>query len=118
MSVMIAGLLVAIFASPAPGKKQPDDTPIVLTQQTAQSQLFSANDLHQLWSHDATLRAIDLRLAGIDDKLKGIQGTLDNDVLPTIHVFNFLKWLFALIVAAIVGAAVNNRYKPSRTATS
>jgi hypothetical protein len=78
---------------------------------STQYQVVSAEDIKQLATQGAAIDAINFRLGSIDDNLKGIRTKLDNDVMPTIHVMDFFKWFFALIVAAIVGAAVNNYAK-------
>ena len=85
--------------------------PITLTEHKPETEVFSQAYLVQLGNHDATLRAIEGRLKAMDDKLTVIQTTLDRDVLPTIHVFDFLKWLIALIIAAAVGGGVSGWFR-------
>ncbi len=74
-------------------------------------QVVSSDDIGRLYAQGATIEAINFRLNSIDDNLKGIRTQLDNDVMPTIHVMDFFKWFFALVVAAIIGAAANNLFK-------
>ena len=74
-----------------------------------QNQVVSADDIKQLAANGATLEAINGRLTAIDDKLNKIQTTLDKDVLPTIYVMDFFKWLFGALVVAIITVSVNNR---------
>jgi hypothetical protein len=77
--------------------------------------VFSQEDLTQLAGQKATLDQIGIRLGSIDENVKDVKKTLDNDVMPTIHVFNFLKWVFALIVAAVIGVLVNERMRRPAT---
>jgi hypothetical protein len=113
ISFLLLCSLTYVTLSANDRKPQP---PLTITEHTPETEVFSQGYLVQLGNHDATLRAIDGRLKGMDDKLTGIQTTLDKDVLPTIHVFDFLKWLIALIIAAGVGALVSGWFK-NRTVT-
>lgn len=81
---------------------------IDITTPRAKTRIFPANYVEEIGKHDATLVAINMRLGGIDDKLTSIQGKLDNDVMPTIYVMNFFKWILGLMLGAIVVAWVNN----------
>lgn len=106
-------LLLLCFAASAFSRQRGPEPPLNITDNSSSS-IFSHNYLLELGNHDATLHAIDVRLKGMDEKLGGIQTTLDKDVLPTIHVFDFIKWLFALGVAAAVGAWVNSIMKSKK----
>jgi hypothetical protein len=74
-------------------------------------QVVSSDDIKRLYAQGATIEAINLRLGTIDDNLKGIRTQLDNDVMPTIHVMDFFKWLFGAIIVTIIGIEVNNRWR-------
>jgi hypothetical protein len=76
-----------------------------------QYSVFSTQDLKQIERQGATLEAINSRLSAIDENLKSIRGTLDKDVLPTIHVMDFFKWLFAGIAMTVIGVVANHWYK-------
>jgi hypothetical protein len=76
--------------------------------------VFSVDDLKQLASQGATLEGMQLRLNAIDEKLKDIRTILDKEVLPTIYVMDFFKWLFGAIIVAIIGVEVNARKRTRR----
>jgi hypothetical protein len=80
-----------------------------------QNEVVSAEDIKQIAKQGATLDAINLRLNAIDDNVKGIRTSLDNDVMPTIHVMDFFKWLLGSIIVAIIGIAFNDWWKNRRT---
>jgi hypothetical protein len=87
---------------------------------SGQIQVVSEDDIKTLAAHGVSLDAIKEHLDKIDKDLDKIHTTLDKDVLPTIYVMDFFKWLFgALIIAiigAIVGVIVNNRFTQRHTA--
>jgi len=92
-------------------EKKGEEEPVNITQPNPQAQVFPAEYLQELGNHDATLRAIDSRLGGIDTKLTYIQKKMGDDIMPTIYVMKFLQWLFALIAATLIGVVVNNLLK-------
>ena len=111
LRILLSCFIFAGLAVHAHGREHAEDRkPLVLSQPNFNAQLFSSDDLKELAGHDATLRAIELRLSGIDGKLTDIQSTLDKDVLPTIHVIDFLKWLMAAIVAVIIGEWIRSMW--------
>ena len=75
-----------------------------------QTEVFSNEDLKQLYQQEGTLQGISTRLDLLNDEVKGVRSTLDHEILPTIHQVDFFKWLFALIIAAIVGSAVTQHF--------
>src|ERR1700676_941394 len=91
-----------------------DDFHLRRRAQISESPVFSPDDLKQLAKQGATLDAIGIRLNAIDENVKDIKNTLDKDVLPTIHVFDFLKWIFGLILVALVGVVVSDWWSNRR----
>ena len=91
-----------------------DDFHLRSRAQISESPVFSPEDLKQLAKQGATLDAIGIRLNTIDENVKDIKKTLDKDVLPTIHVFDFLKWIFGLILVALVGVVVSDWWSNRR----
>ena len=77
--------------------------------------VFSSDDLRSLSKQGATLDQMQLRLNSIDDNVKEMKKTLDNEVMPTIHVFNFLKWIIGMIIAVAIGTLVPDWLKRWRS---
>lgn len=106
--------VILCFVAIGNGRDRGPEQPLNITSHTRESSIFSNEYLMELGNHDATLHAINQRLSGMDEKLGAIQVTLDRDVMPTIHIFDFIKWLLALVIAAVIGAWVNS-LKRSKT---
>lgn len=103
MKLFFLAVLIVVFGIQAYGREhEQDKKPLVLSQPQYGMQLFSEQDLKLLTVHDVTLRDIDRRLGSIEGKLDTFGTTIDKDILPTIHVVDFLKWFLAIVVAFMV----------------
>jgi hypothetical protein len=80
--------------------------------------VFSQQDLQEVAKHDATLQQIGIRLNSIDDNVRDMKKMLDNEVMPTIHVFNFLKWIVGIIIAVALGTLIPDWIKRSRSSAT
>jgi len=67
-----------------------------------QDNVVTADDIRELAKQGATLDGINFRLNAIDDNVKAIRATLDNDVLPATHVMKFLTNCITLLVPGIL----------------
>jgi hypothetical protein len=76
--------------------------------------VFTQENVTQIAKQGATLDQIISRLNTCDDNVKDIKRKLDDDVLPTIHVFNFLKWIIGIIIAVAIGTLVPDWLKKMR----
>ena len=98
------GLLLLICLSGAALFAQRSDDFHLRYRPSFDPSVFSPEDLKQLSAQGATIDGIMRRLDAIDKNLEGIHATLDKEILPTIHVMDFFKWLFGAIIVAIIGA--------------
>ena len=79
---------------------------------SGQPEIVSMDDVKKLAAQGATLDGMKLRLDEIAmQNLEKIHTVLENDVMPTIYIMTFFKWLLSLIIAAIIGAAANSLFK-------
>lgn len=72
--------------------------------------LVSDKYIEDVTRQGATLENIDKRVTEINDDVKDIKNKLDDQVMPTIHVMEFFKWLFGALIVAIITVAVNNNW--------
>ncbi|HZW91966.1 MAG TPA: hypothetical protein VFF64_03255 [Candidatus Eremiobacteraceae bacterium] len=76
--------------------------------------VFSSEDVQAIARQGATLDQMQVRLNSIDENVKDVKKTLDKEVMPTIHVFNFLKWIIGIIIAVAIGTMVPDWIKRAR----
>jgi hypothetical protein len=79
--------------------------------------VFTQDDQNQIAKQQGTLEQFNLRLTSCDTELTALKKKVDEDVLPTIHVFDFLKWLIGGIILTIVGIVVNDWWRRRSAAT-
>jgi hypothetical protein len=80
-------------------------------QEPASYPVFTQDDLSQIAKQQGTLEQFNIRLNTCDTELNALKKKVDEDVLPTIHVFDFLKWLIGGIILTLVGIVANDRWR-------
>jgi len=86
-------------------------------QEPASYPVFTQDDQTQIAKQQGTLEQFNIRLTTCDTELSALKKKVDEDVLPTIHVFDFLKWLIGGIILTIIGIVVNDWWRRRPAAT-
>jgi hypothetical protein len=80
-------------------------------QEPASYPVFTQDAQNQIAKQQGTLEQFNIRLTTCDTELNALKKKVDDDVLPTIHVFDFLKWLIGGVILTIVGIVVNDWWR-------
>jgi hypothetical protein len=103
------------LATPLLAQRSDDFHLRIREQGTHEYPVFSQEDLREVAKQGATLQQMEIRLKSIDDNVTEMKKMLDNEVMPTIHVFNFLKWIIGIIFAVAIGTLVPDWLKRWRS---
>ena len=113
MKIYATSLFFCLLVCTASSQRKDDFYLRSRTSQMPDYPVFTQDDMKEIAAQGATLQQISFRLDACQNDLAEIKHKVDDQIMPTIHVFDFLKWLIGAIIVALIGIWLNDKFRPA-----